>query len=114
MLAGRLTAALEREAAGRHPHFAAVEGDDLAAEIQGAVLKPCEAGDRRAARPVERGEKTAFTGDREMRRWIVDRCDERKGARIVAAQFEADGALAKRRQPGGAVENLGALGKRET
>ena len=77
---------------------AAVGLYDHAAELDGAVVDPCVAADRRAAGAVEHGEESALGGHRGRGIGIVDLGDQRARRRVVGAGLDADRALADRRQ----------------
>ena len=77
---------------------AAVGLGDQAMKINGIAVDAGVAGDRRAAGAIEHGEENALGGQRGRGVGIADRGDQRAGPRIVSPRFEADRALADRRQ----------------
>ncbi len=65
--------------------------------VERRALDPADGADGGAAGAVERGKQRPFGMDRDAGRGVVQRRDEAGGASVACPDFEADGALGRRR-----------------
>jgi GNAT superfamily N-acetyltransferase len=75
-----------------------VRRQNFTAHLQRSAAKLGQAGDRRAARPVEPGEERALGRDAQRGRRIVEGSDEPRGVGVVGANLDSNRALRHRGQ----------------
>src|SRR5258706_3996750 len=94
------------------PGIPPVQRQHFAAKEKIGAVHFGETRDGRAAGTIQRRKEATLAGNREIRFHVVDCRHKSVGRIIVAADFDADGALTESRQPFGRIQNFG-VGKDE-